>query len=41
MAEWPQDGSLPPNGYDGLKTNYKKLSSALKEVHRNATDEVT
>lgn len=39
IAAWPTDDSLPAEGYETLRTNYKKLSLALKEVHRNANDE--
>lgn len=36
---WPSDDSFPTESYETLKTNYKKLSSALKEVRSNAEDE--
>ncbi|KAF9220941.1 hypothetical protein BS17DRAFT_712952 [Gyrodon lividus] len=39
IAAWPTDDSLPTESYDTLKTNYKRLSSALKEVRRNADEE--
>ncbi|KIM65922.1 hypothetical protein SCLCIDRAFT_111946 [Scleroderma citrinum Foug A] len=39
IAAWPTDDSLPAEGYEFLRTNYKKLSLTLKEVHRNANDE--
>lgn len=37
---WPTDDSLPAESYETLKTNYKRLSSALKEVRRNSEDEI-
>ncbi|KIJ64434.1 hypothetical protein HYDPIDRAFT_132292 [Hydnomerulius pinastri MD-312] len=40
IAAWPTDDSLATEGYDTLKANYKRLSSALKEVRRNAEDEI-
>ncbi|KAH7928399.1 hypothetical protein BV22DRAFT_1082964 [Leucogyrophana mollusca] len=40
IAGWPTDDALPAEGYDNLKTNYKRLSSALKEVRNNSDDEV-
>ncbi|KAG8214495.1 hypothetical protein J3R82DRAFT_9551 [Butyriboletus roseoflavus] len=40
MAMWPTDDSLPAESYETLKTNYKRLSSALKEVRRNSEDEI-
>ncbi|KAG2344541.1 hypothetical protein BDR05DRAFT_999285 [Suillus weaverae] len=38
ISAWPTDDVLPAEGYDNLKTNYKRLSSALKEV-RHINDE--
>lgn len=40
MAMWPTDDSLPAESYETLKTNYKRLSSALKEVRRNSEEEI-
>ncbi|KAH7885387.1 SGF29 tudor-like domain-containing protein [Phlebopus sp. FC_14] len=40
IAAWPTDDTLPTEGYETLKTNYKRLSSALKEVRRNTEDEI-
>ncbi|KIK99638.1 hypothetical protein PAXRUDRAFT_131712 [Paxillus rubicundulus Ve08.2h10] len=39
IAAWPTDDSLPAESYETLRTNYKRLSSALKEVRRNADEE--
>ncbi|KAL4081056.1 SGF29 tudor-like domain-containing protein [Scleroderma citrinum] len=39
IAAWPTDDVLPAEGYEILRTNYKKLSLALKEVNRNANEE--
>ncbi|OAX44310.1 hypothetical protein K503DRAFT_765119 [Rhizopogon vinicolor AM-OR11-026] len=38
ISVWPTDDVLPADGYDGLKTNYKHLSRALKDV-RDINDE--
>ncbi|KAG9315887.1 hypothetical protein JVU11DRAFT_3536 [Chiua virens] len=40
MAMWPNDDSLAAESYETLKTNYKRLSSALAEVRRNSEEEV-
>lgn len=40
MAMWPTDDSLAAESYETLKTNYKRLSSALKEVRRNSEEEI-
>lgn len=37
---WPTDDSLPAENYDTVKTNYKRLSPALKEVRRNSEYEI-
>jgi SAGA-associated factor 29 len=40
MAMWPTDDSLPAESYETVKTNYKRLSPALKEVRRNSEYEI-
>ncbi|KAG1742369.1 SGF29 tudor-like domain-containing protein [Suillus paluster] len=40
ISMWPTDDVLPAEGYDGLKTNYRRLSSALKEVRHISDEEV-
>ncbi|KAG2151414.1 SGF29 tudor-like domain-containing protein [Suillus clintonianus] len=40
ISAWPTDDVLPAEGYDFLKTNYKKLHSALKEVRHIDDEEV-
>jgi hypothetical protein len=39
IAVWPTDDVLPAEGYEHLKTNYKKLSRALKDVRDISEDE--
>lgn len=40
ISAWPTDDVLPAEGYDNLKTNYKRLFSALKEVRHINEEEV-
>lgn len=40
ISAWPQDDTLPTEGYDGLKTTYKRLQSGLREIQNQATEEV-
>jgi SAGA-associated factor 29 len=40
ISAWPTDDVLPAEGFDNLKTNYKRLSSALKEVQQINDQEV-
>jgi len=40
ISAWPTDDVVPAEGYDVLKTNYKRLSSALKEVRHINDEEV-
>ncbi|KAG2155820.1 SGF29 tudor-like domain-containing protein [Suillus bovinus] len=40
ISAWPTDDVLPAEGYDNLKTNYKRLSSALKDVRHISEEEV-
>ncbi|KAG2057723.1 hypothetical protein BDR06DRAFT_980753 [Suillus hirtellus] len=40
ISAWPTDDVLPAEGYDHLKTNYKRLSSALKDVQHINEEEV-
>jgi len=40
IAGWPTDDMLPADGFEGLKTTYKKLSAALRGVHNTAGIEV-
>ncbi|KAG6376983.1 hypothetical protein JVT61DRAFT_1024 [Boletus reticuloceps] len=39
MAMWPTDDSLPAEGYETFKTNFKRLYAALREVCRNSDEE--
>jgi hypothetical protein len=39
IAVWPTDDVLPAEGYEHLKTNYKKLSRALKDVRDISEEE--
>ncbi|KAG0703800.1 SGF29 tudor-like domain-containing protein [Suillus ampliporus] len=40
ISMWPTDDILPAEGYNVLRTNYRLLSSALKEVRRINDEEV-
>ena len=40
ISAWPQDDTLPAEGYDGLKPIYKKLTSGLKEIKESADRDV-
>jgi SAGA-associated factor 29 len=39
IANWPSDDTLPAEGFDGVKTVYKKLVSGLQELKTNAEKE--
>lgn len=32
ISAWPTDDTLPAEGYESVKTTYKKLTSGLKEI---------
>jgi SAGA-associated factor 29 len=40
ITAWPQDDRLPAEGYEGVKTVYKKLRSGLHEIQYQAKTEV-
>ncbi|KAG1848715.1 SGF29 tudor-like domain-containing protein [Suillus subalutaceus] len=40
ISAWPTDDVLPAEGFDNLKTNYKRLSAALKGVQQINNEEV-
>lgn len=40
ISVWPNDDTLPAEGYDGLKVVYKKLQSGLREIQNQADSEV-
>lgn len=40
ISAWPQDDALPTEGYEGVKTVYKKLQSGLREIKSQADIEV-
>ncbi|KAG2070358.1 hypothetical protein BDR04DRAFT_601527 [Suillus decipiens] len=40
ISAWPTDDVLPAEGFDNLKTNYKRLSLALKGVQQISQEEV-
>lgn len=39
IASWPSDDTLPAEGFDGVRTVYKKLVSGLQELKSNAEKE--
>ncbi|KAI6044783.1 SGF29 tudor-like domain-containing protein [Pisolithus marmoratus] len=39
ITAWPTDDSFPTESYETLKTNYKKLSTALRNVRSSAEEE--
>lgn len=41
LSAWPQDDTLPAEGYDSVKSIYKKLNSGLKEIKESAERDVT
>jgi len=40
ISAWPQDDTLPAEGYEGVKTIHKKLRSGLREIQSQAESEV-
>jgi SAGA-associated factor 29 len=40
ISAWPQDDTLPAEGYEGVKTVYKKLKSGLRDIQSQAESEV-
>lgn len=39
VSSWPSNDTLPAEGFDGVKSVYKKLFSGLQEVKNNADKE--
>ncbi|EIW80967.1 hypothetical protein CONPUDRAFT_137092 [Coniophora puteana RWD-64-598 SS2] len=39
LTSWPPEDSSPGEGYESTKANYKRLSSALKEIKENSEKE--
>jgi SAGA-associated factor 29 len=40
ISAWPQDDTTPAEGYEGVKTVYKKLRSGLREIENQAQSEI-
>ncbi|TFY81143.1 hypothetical protein EWM64_g2878 [Hericium alpestre] len=40
ISAWPSDDTPPAEGIDGVKTIYKKLTSALNDIKANSDKEV-
>ncbi|KAJ3552674.1 hypothetical protein NM688_g4028 [Phlebia brevispora] len=40
LSAWPQDDALPAEGYDGVKSIFKKLNSGLKEIKESADRDI-
>lgn len=36
---WPADNALPADGYEGLRTQYRRLEAGLQEIKRTAEHE--
>jgi SAGA-associated factor 29 len=39
LSAWPSDDTVPAEGFDSLKSTYKKLTSGLSEIKSNAERE--
>ena len=39
LSTWPSDDTVPAEGFDSLKTTYRKLTSGLSEIKSNAEKE--
>ena len=39
ISVWPQDDTLPAEGYEGLRPVFKKLMSGLQEIKMHANQE--
>jgi SAGA-associated factor 29 len=40
IAGWPTDDMLPADGFEGLKSTYRKLSAGLHGVQNTAEEEI-
>lgn len=40
ISAWPQGDALPTEGYEGVKSIYKKLNAGLREIEEQAKGEV-
>ncbi|KAF9267416.1 hypothetical protein L218DRAFT_686475 [Marasmius fiardii PR-910] len=40
ISVWPSDDVIPAEGFDSLKTNYKKLLSTLDEIQNTSKEEI-
>ena len=40
ISAWPQDDNIPAQGYDSVKSIYKKLNASLKEIQDSANRDV-
>lgn len=41
ISAWPQDDTLPAEGYEGLRPVFKKLTPGLQEIKRHADQETS
>lgn len=39
LSAWPSDDTIPAEGFDSLKSTYKKLTSGLNEIKSNSEKE--
>lgn len=40
ISAWPADDTLPAEGYESVKSTYKKLLSGLREIHSIGTEDI-
>jgi SAGA-associated factor 29 len=40
ISVWPTDDTVPVDGIESVKTNHRKLSSALNEIRTTAEKEI-
>lgn len=41
LSAWPADDNLPAEGYESVKTLYKKLTTGLNDIKTTAERDVT
>ena len=41
ISAWPQDDTLPAEGYEGLRPVFKKLMPGLQDIKRHADQEAS
>lgn len=41
ISAWPQDDTLPAEGYEGLRPVFKKLTPGLQDIKRHAEQEAS